>query len=245
MTGKRDMLLAAITEAGEIASSKDLLGVGGIDNTSDLHSLLYGMQKGGIIKFRESHNGSSSKELRRIRLVHPGKDTEHVESTIPQIVEVTPPPIEEPEKPRKPHTHTIVEWLKQQKPDDKGWVMITTGELAGQANVEVGIVSGTINNLEKQGVLEVLRLEEGQRKRIIGLRTAEAASAEKQNRIKEWKTSLYLELPPTPLLDDYELAKQYAARYDELTLKPNPQLEEALTLKEHLTNLIATLKKES
>lgn len=241
--GRRDQILAVIEQTGPIASSKDLIGIAGIMHTSELHSLLYSLQKSGKIKFKERHNGKSSKILADIHVLAKKEDGPVVVSFPEEPAKPEQEASAPPEEGKKiGTTDRIREWISKQKTDVHGWVEVSPGLVAGHINIEPGYVSTYLNNLERQGEVELLRVPEGKRNRIIGVRTVDAAHAERDEKIKAFKKDLWLEVPPTPMLDEYEAARDLAAANPWLSFNPEPIYEEAANIKKHLVQCIEQSK---
>lgn len=244
----REMVYEAIEKSGEIASSLDLLGVAGITDRADLHNILYGLQKRGKITFRERHNGGQLR-LARIRIT---KRKEQMQTEAAPAVEEIDAPImptlaaiddqtevinEQPAK--ATYKDIFLDWLDKQPKDSRGWVMITSGEIAGHLGFEVKVVQNALKRFEDKGTIEVLRDQiGGGRPRVIGVRTADAASIERHEKVQAFKKALYESMPDTPLLDEYEQTKDMAANNKWLTFEPEPIYEEGLRLKSQLIQCI-------
>lgn len=237
---RREAMLEAIEKNGVVASSGDLLGVAGITDRSELHNILYSLQKRGKVTFKERHIGAAL-NLTKIRSTKRKEPMETVveeaaqaETTVAVIVDA------DKAEPKKSTRHTLLDWVSSQPKDKDGWVMATTGDIAGHLDVEPNLVAAIMKQLEDKDEVELVRASgpSGGRPRIIGLRSSADRDAARASKIKQFAKDLWREMPSTPMLDEYLQAKDLASKSPWLVFTSDPLYEEARLLKETVQHLL-------
>ena len=155
----------------------------------------------------------------------------------------------------------LFQQLSNMQPDDEGWIVATSADLAGAIERDPGTVSKMLGSLQTHGNVETRKNEEG---RVVAVRVLKQprayGSSDRtlkvvRNREKSEHKSggnsgrVFGQAMPTPNVDKYAKAKEAYEHmmpslgdYVTAEFKEHPLAEEALALKKHNTALVSQLQ---